>query len=149
MRCPFCGQLEDRVIDSREAKEGLVTRRRRQCLSCGRRYTTYETIDEIPYMVIKKSGRRERFERKKVLDGILRACKKRPVSMKRMEEVVDEIEREVVDRGDREISSDWIGRHVMKTLLQLDPVAYLRFASVYMEFEDVAEFTREIERFGR
>lgn len=144
MKCPYCEHLEDRVVDSREGKEGDVIRRRRQCLKCGRRFTSYERIDEIPYMVVKKDGRRERFERNKVMAGLLRACEKRPVSTGQLEQIVDEIEQQVQDLPDREISSEEVGKAVMRHLRQLDKVAYVRFASVYLEFKDVTEFMTEI-----
>jgi transcriptional repressor NrdR len=131
-------------VDSREGKEGDVIRRRRQCLRCGRRFTSYERIDEIPYMVVKKDGRRERFERNKVMAGLLRACEKRPVSTGQLEQIVDEIEQQVQDQPDREISSEEVGKAVMRHLRQLDKVAYVRFASVYLEFKDVTEFMTEI-----
>ncbi len=144
MKCPFCEHLEDRVVDSRESKEGDVIRRRRECLGCGRRFTSYERIDEIPYMVVKKDGRRERFDRNKIMSGLLRACEKRPVSTSQLELVVDEIEQRVQDAPDREITSEEVGKLVMQKLRQLDKVAYVRFASVYLEFKDVTEFMTEI-----
>ncbi|MBI2822393.1 MAG: transcriptional repressor NrdR [Acidobacteria bacterium] len=144
MKCPYCEHLEDRVVDSRESKEGDVVRRRRECLKCGRRFTSYERIDEIPYMVVKKGGQRERFERNKVMAGLLRACEKRPVSTGQLEQIVDEIERHVQDSPDREITSEEVGKAVMRRLRQLDKVAYVRFASVYLEFKDVTEFMTEI-----
>ncbi|HEY3128810.1 MAG TPA: transcriptional regulator NrdR [Acidobacteriota bacterium] len=144
MKCPYCEHLEDRVVDSRESKEGDVIRRRRECLGCGRRFTSYERIDEIPYMVVKKDGRRERFDRNKVMSGLLRACEKRPVSTGQLEALVDEIEQRVQEATDREISSEEVGKQVMQKLRQLDKVAYVRFASVYLEFKDVTEFMTEI-----
>ncbi|MBI3939191.1 MAG: transcriptional repressor NrdR [Acidobacteria bacterium] len=144
MKCPYCEHLEDRVVDSRESKEGDVVRRRRECLACGRRFTSYERIDEIPYMIVKKDGRRERFDRHKVMAGLLRACEKRPVSTGQLEQVVDEVERHVQDAPDREITSEEVGKWVMRKLRQLDKVAYVRFASVYLEFKDVSEFMTEI-----
>lgn len=144
MKCPFCEHLEDRVVDSRESKEGDVVRRRRECLKCGRRFTSYERIDEIPYMVVKKDGRRERFDRNKIIAGLLRACEKRPVSTTQLEQIVDEIEQMVQEAPDREITSEEVGRVVMSRLRQLDKVAYVRFASVYLEFKDVTEFMTEI-----
>jgi transcriptional repressor NrdR len=132
------------VVDSRESKEGDVIRRRRECLGCGRRFTSYERIDEIPYMVVKKDGRRERFDRNKVMSGLLRACEKRPVSTGQLEALVDEIEQRVQEATDREISSEEVGKQVMQKLRQLDKVAYVRFASVYLEFKDVTEFMTEI-----
>ncbi|MBI4483084.1 MAG: transcriptional repressor NrdR [Acidobacteria bacterium] len=144
MKCPFCDHPKDRVVDSRESREGDVIRRRRQCLSCGRRFTSYERIDEIPYMAVKKDGRRERFDRNKVLSGLLKACEKRPVSVNQLNEIVDELERHVQDSPDRECSTAEIGRFLMEHLKRLDKVAYLRFASVYLEFKDVSEFMKEI-----
>ena len=144
MKCPYCEHLEDRVVDSRESKEGDVIRRRRECLACGRRFTSYERIDEIPYMVVKKDGRRERFDRNKVMSGLLRACEKRPVSTGQLEALVDEIEQRVQDATDREITSEEVGKQAMQKLRQLDKVAYVRFASVYLEFKDVTEFMTEI-----
>jgi transcriptional repressor NrdR len=133
------------VIDSRESKEADVVRRRRECLKCGRRFTTYERIDEIPYMVIKKGGRREKFERQKVLTGLLRACEKRPVSMGKLAEIVDEVESRLSESPDREISTTEIGELLMDRLKSLDKVAYVRFASVYRDFQDVEAFFGELE----
>lgn len=144
MKCPFCGHLQDKVVDSREAREGDAVRRRRECLSCQRRFTTYERIDEIPYMVIKKDGRRERFDRGKVLAGLLRACEKRPVSMQKLEATVDEVESFVADAPNRERSSSEVGELIMNRLRQVDKVAYVRFASVYLDFKDVKEFMEEL-----
>ncbi|MBI2956056.1 MAG: transcriptional repressor NrdR [Acidobacteria bacterium] len=144
MKCPFCSHLEDKVVDSREARVGDAVRRRRQCARCGRRYTTYERIDEIPYMVIKKDGRRERFDRSKVLAGLLRACEKRPVPMQKLEALVDEIEQFVADAPNRERRSREIGEHIMTRLRKLDKVAYVRFASVYLDFKDVKDFMSEL-----
>jgi transcriptional repressor NrdR len=144
VKCPYCEHLEDRVVDSRESKEGDAIRRRRECLACGRRFTSYERIDEIPYMVVKKDGRRERFDRNKIMSGLLRACEKRPVSTGQLEQIVDEIEQHVQDSSDREITSEEVGKTVMQKLRQLDKVAYVRFASVYLEFKDVTEFMTEI-----
>ena len=145
MICPFCGHREDRVIDSRESKEGESIRRRRQCLACERRYTTYERCDEIPYMVIKKDGRREKFDRQKVLNGLLRACEKRPVSMGKLAELVDEVESLLLESPDRELSTDLIGERLMERLRALDKIAYVRFASVYRDFQDVEEFLSELK----
>jgi transcriptional repressor NrdR len=142
MRCPFCGCLEDKVVDSRESREGDVIRRRRECLSCGKRFTSYERIDEIPYMVVKKDGRREKFDRNKVLNGLLRACEKRPVSTNRLEQIVDEVEKAVQESPDRELASSEIGKMIMEKLKELDKVAYVRFASVYLEFEDISDFVK-------
>ncbi len=145
MTCPFCGYREDRVIDSRESKEGDVTRRRRQCLSCERRFTTYERCDEVPYMVIKKDGRREKFDRQKVLNGLLRACEKRPVSMGKLAQLVDEAESALLENPEREMASTLIGELLMKRLKELDKIAYVRFASVYRDFQDVGEFLSELK----
>lgn len=145
MRCPFCGFLEDKVVDSREAKDGDSIRRRRECLECGRRFTSYERIDEIPYMVVKKDGRREVFERKKIMSGLLRACEKRPISANQLESIVDQVEKTVQDAPDREIATSEIGKVIMTCLKNLDKVAYVRFASVYLEFEDVSEFMTELK----
>ncbi len=145
MRCPFCAHIEDKVVDSREAKDGDSIRRRRECLSCGRRFTSYERIDEIPYMVVKKGGQRELFERNKVLAGLLRACEKRPISMGQLEAIVDDIEKAVQDSTDRELATSEIGKIIMLRLKALDKVAYVRFASVYLEFEDVSEFMTELK----
>jgi len=145
MNCPFCGFKEDRVIDSRESKEGDVIRRRRECLQCGRRFTTYERIDEVPYMVVKKDGRREKFERQKVLNGLLKACEKRPVPMSKLAELVDEVEAVLADKPDREISTSEIGELLTRRLLALDKIAYVRFASVYKDFQDVEAFFSELK----
>ncbi len=145
MRCPFCGHLEDKVVDSRESKEGDSIRRRRECLLCARRFTSYERIDEIPYMVVKKDGRREAFERNKIMAGLLRACEKRPISAAQLEAIVNEVEKNVQDSQDRELSTSEIGKIIMKRLKALDKVAYVRFASVYLEFEDVSEFMTELK----
>ncbi len=145
MKCPFCGHPEDKVVDSRESKEGESIRRRRECLQCGRRFTTYERIDEIPYMVVKKDGRREKFDRQKVLNGLLRACEKRPVSMSKLETIVNDVEAFVVESGERERSTSDIGHMLMERLKRLDKVAYVRFASVYMDFQDVREFMNELK----
>jgi transcriptional repressor NrdR len=145
MKCPFCGFVNDKVVDSREAKEGDSIRRRRECLKCGRRFTTYERIDEIPYMVVKKDGRREKFERQKVLNGLLRACEKRPVPMTRLEQIVDEAESFVMESSDGERTTSEIGELIMNRLKKLDKVAYVRFASVYMDFKDVKEFMSELK----
>jgi len=144
MRCPFCSHAEDKVVDSRESKDGDAIRRRRECLGCGRRFTSYERIDEIPYMVIKKDGKREQFERNKVLSGLLKAAEKRPVSTSQLEKIVDEVEKNVQDSLDRELSVADIGKIIMRRLKTLDKVAYVRFASVYLEFADVSEFMDEL-----
>jgi transcriptional repressor NrdR len=145
MKCPFCGHLQDKVVDSRESKEGDAIRRRRQCLECKRRFTSYERIDEIPYMVVKKDGRRERFERQKVLTGVLKACEKRPVSMIQLEAIADKAEVMVQDSSEREISTTVLGEMIMSELKNLDKVAYVRFASVYLDFKDVQEFMSELK----
>lgn len=145
MRCPFCDFSESKVIDSRESKNGLCIRRRRECLSCERRFTTYEKIEEIPYMVIKKDGKRQRFDSQKLLQGLLKACEKRPVPLSKLEEIVDEIEAKLQDRPDKEIAASEIGQMVVERLKALDKVAYVRFASVYREFKDVLEFKKELE----
>jgi transcriptional repressor NrdR len=145
VKCPFCLHSDDKVIDSREGKSGDLIRRRRECIKCGRRFTTYERIDEIPYMVIKKDGRRERFERQKILQGLLRSCEKRPVPTTKLESLVDEIERFVNEAPQRERSTKEIGEHLMQRLKKLDKVAYVRFASVYLDFKDVKEFMAELK----
>jgi len=145
MICPFCGHQQDRVVDSREAKEGDVIRRRRQCLACDRRFTTYERIDEIPYMVVKKDGRREKFDRQKVLSGLLKACEKRPVAMARLSEIVNDVEAKLTENPEREISSIEIGELLMDRLRTLDKIAYVRFASVYRDFQDVEAFVNELK----
>ena len=145
MICPFCGHKQDRVIDSRESKEGDVIRRRRECLKCARRFTTYERSDEIPYMVVKRDGRREKFDRQKILEGLLKACEKRPVPMPKLAEVVDEVESRLSDNAEREISTTQVGEFIMERLRNLDKVAYVRFASVYRDFQDVEAFLVELK----
>ena len=145
MKCPFCGFLEDKVVDSRESREGEAIRRRRECLKCERRFTSYERIDEIPYMVIKKDGRREKFDRQKVLNGLLRACEKRPVSIGKMEQIVNEAEAFLIDSPERERKTSEIGELIMNRLKKFDKVAYVRFASVYLDFKDVKEFMAELK----
>lgn len=145
MKCPYCAHKDDKVIDSREGREGDLIRRRRECLKCGRRFTTYERIDEIPHMVIKKDGRRERFDRQKILQGLLKACEKRPVPTAKLEALVDEAERFVQDAVDRERTTAEIGELLMSRLRKLDKVAYVRFASVYLDFKDVQEFMKELK----
>lgn len=149
MNCPFCGFKEDRVIDSRESKEGDVIRRRRECLQCLRRFTTYERIDEVPYMAVKKDGRREKFDRQKVLSGLLKACEKRPVPMTKLAELVDEVEGALAEKVDREISTTEIGEMLTRRLLALDKIAYVRFASVYRDFQDVEAFLSELKELMR
>jgi transcriptional repressor NrdR len=145
MKCPFCAHLEDKVVDSREARTGDLVRRRRECLKCGRRFTTYERIDEIPYMVIKKDGRREKFDRQKILQGLLKACEKRPVPVGKLEAIVDEAEAFVSETSERERTTSEIGELLMSHLKKLDKVAYVRFASVYLDFKDVKEFMDELK----
>jgi transcriptional repressor NrdR len=145
MICPFCGYREDKVIDSRESKEGDSIRRRRQCLACERRFTTYERCDEVPYMVIKKDGRRESFDRQKVLSGLVRACEKRPVSMGKLAALVDETEMALLESPERELPTSRIGELLMDRLRDLDKIAYVRFASVYRDFQDVGEFLSELK----
>ena len=149
MKCPFCSHPEDKVVDSRESKEGQSIRRRRECLNCQRRFTTYERVDEIPYMVIKKDGSREKFDRQKILAGLLRACEKRPVSMSQLQSIVDQVELLVVDAPEREVPSREIGELLMRRLRELDKVAYVRFASVYLDFKDVREFMDELKELLR
>lgn len=149
MKCPFCNHLHDKVVDSRESKEGDAIRRRRECLGCERRYTTYERIDEVPYMVVKKDGRREKFDRQKVLTGLLKACEKRPVSMGKLSEMVNEVESKVSDSPDREISTMEIGEFLMDRLRDLDKIAYVRFASVYRDFQDEQAFFNELKNLMR
>ena len=144
MKCPFCGHQEDKVVDSRASSEGIAIRRRRECLACAKRFTTYEHIEEQHLMVIKKDGRREPFDRHKLLGGLLKACEKRPVSMDQLEQMVDEIERDLSRTFEHEVASRHIGERIMKRLHELDPVAYVRFASVYKEFKDAEQFVREL-----
>ena len=145
MRCPYCEHSESKVIDSRESKNGLCVRRRRECLSCKRRFTTYEKIEEILYMVVKKDGSRQPFDGQKLLQGMLKACEKRPVPLAKLEEVVEEVESKLMERPDKEMNASEIGLLVMNRLKALDKVAYVRFASVYREFKDVVEFKQELE----
>jgi transcriptional repressor NrdR len=145
MKCPFCGFLNDKVVDSRESKEADSIRRRRECLQCAKRFTTYERIDEIPYMVVKKDGRRERFDRQKVLNGLLHACEKRPVAISQLERIVNDAESYVIDSSERERKTSEIGELIMNRLRKLDKVAYVRFASVYLDFKDVKEFMSELK----
>ncbi len=144
MKCPYCGNLGDKVVDSRESKEGDAIRRRRECLECGRRFTSYERIDEIPYMVVKKDGRRERFERQKLVAGLLKACEKRPVKTPALEAIADRIEGILQETPEREISTEAVGARVMQELKHLDKVAFVRFASVYRNFSDLDEFKDEL-----
>jgi transcriptional repressor NrdR len=145
MKCPFCGHPEDKVVDSRESKEGESIRRRRECLKCEKRYTTYERIDEIPYMVVKKDGRREKFDRQKVLNGLLRACEKRPIPIGKLEQIVNEAETFVIDSPERERRTSEVGELIMNRLRKYDKVAYVRFASVYLDFKDIKEFMDELK----
>jgi len=145
VKCPYCGHLGDKVVDSRESKEGEAIRRRRECLECGRRFTSYERIDEIPYMVIKKDGSRERFERQKLIAGLLKACEKRPVSVAQVEAIADRVEATLQERPEKEIGTVEIGQAVMDDLKRLDKVAYVRFASVYRHFRDIGEFMNELK----
>jgi transcriptional repressor NrdR len=144
VKCPFCDELEDKVVDSRMAKEGEVIRRRRECLGCKRRYTTYERVDEILPMVVKKDGRRESFDRTKILAGLKKACEKRPISTATIEALTDRIEKRIQEMGETEIESRIVGEELMKELHQLDQVAYVRFASVYREFKDIDQFMDEL-----
>jgi transcriptional repressor NrdR len=149
MKCPFCNHLQDKVVDSRESREGEAIRRRRECAECGRRFTTYERIDEVPYMVIKKDGRREKFDRQKVLTGLIKACEKRPVGMPKLSQIVDRVENKVSDSPDREISTADIGEFLMESLRELDKIAYVRFASVYRDFQDEQAFFNELKALMR
>lgn len=146
MKCPYCDHPESKVIDSREAKNGLTIRRRRECLTCKKRFTTYEKIEEIPYMVVKKDGKRHRFDSQKIMQGLLKACEKRPIPVSKLEEIVEEIEANLQERPEKEISTIEIGQFVMEKLKALDKVAYVRFASVYREFKDVSEFKKVLEK---
>jgi len=145
VKCPFCDTLEDKVVDSRMAREGGVIRRRRECLSCKRRYTTYERVEESLPVVVKKDGRREPFDRTKILSGLKKACEKRPISTATIEALTERIEKRIQEMGDTEIQSRTIGEEVMKELHQLDQVAYVRFASVYREFKDIDQFMDELK----
>ena len=145
MRCPFCGESDDRVVDSRESREGLTVRRRRECLACSRRFTTYEQIEDIPYMVVKSDGAREEFDRKKLLTGLFKACEKRPIPAKRLDAVVEDVEKRLHDREEREMTTAEIGSIVTDHLKKLDQVAYVRFASVYRNFEDLETFMDELK----
>jgi transcriptional repressor NrdR len=145
MRCPWCGHLEDRVVDSREAQDGQATRRRRECLGCARRFTTYERIEDVLPQVVKKDGRREAFDRAKIVEGVATACQKRPVSAEQIEALVSGVERQLQEAGEREIRTAAIGEAVMLRLRKLDEVAYVRFASVYRAFRDADEFMAELE----
>jgi len=145
MRCPHCGHKQDKVVDSRATQEESAIRRRRECLKCGKRFTTYEYVEEVSLLVIKKDGRRQPFDRKKVLSGVIRACEKRPISMEKMEDIVIQVERSLQKKSDREIPSSRIGEMVMEKLKEIDDVAYVRFASVYRQFKDVGQFMLELK----
>jgi transcriptional repressor NrdR len=144
MRCPFCDHPEDKVVDSREAQDGRTTRRRRECLACGRRFTTYERVEDVLPQIVKKDGRRETYDRDKIVKGLEIACQKRPVSREQIEALVASVERQLQEMGEREVRSSVIGETVMARLKELDPVAYVRFASVYREFRDVKDFVSEL-----
>lgn len=145
MKCPFCGHTEDKVIDSRSSNEDKSVRRRRECEKCKKRFTTYEYIEEVPLMVIKKDGRREAFDRNKIISGILKACEKRPVGMEKVEAIVDKVEKELQKNFDKEVKAGVIGECVMENLHKLDEVAYVRFASVYRQFKDINHFMKELK----
>jgi transcriptional repressor NrdR len=145
VKCPFCAHIEDKVVDSRESKEGEVIRRRRECLNCSKRFTSYERIDQVPHLVVKKDGRRERFDREKVMQGLLKACEKRPVPVKAMEDIVDRIEAMVHESPDHELPTTQVGEFLMESLRDLDKVAFVRFASVYREFKDVDQFMNTLK----
>ncbi|MBM3249427.1 MAG: transcriptional repressor NrdR [Candidatus Omnitrophica bacterium] len=145
MKCPYCGYKEDKVVDSRATAEESAVRRRRECLKCGKRFTTYEYVEEVSLMVVKKDGTHEPFDRKKILSGIMKACEKRPVSIEKMEEITTQVERSIQKKSDREIPSTRIGEMVMEKLKTLDDVAYVRFASVYRQFRDVGQFMEELK----
>jgi len=145
VNCPFCGHVDDKVIDSRASSEGSSVRRRRECLACGKRFTTYEVVEEMPLLVVKKDGRRQPFDRKKISNGVQKACEKRPVSSERIEELVTSVEREIYRKFEREVFSKDIGALLMDKLALLDEVAYVRFASVYRQFKDVNQFMSELK----
>jgi transcriptional repressor NrdR len=145
MKCPYCGHLGDKVVDSRESKEGDVIRRRRQCLNCGKRFTSRERLEDIEYRVIKKDGNREAFQRQKLIAGLLTASEKRPVSIQQLEAIADRVEAELQERPEREMTTEEIGARLMQELKQLDQIAYVRFASVYRQFRDVGQFKREVD----
>lgn len=146
MRCPFCEEIDSKVLESRSAEDGRAIRRRRECLTCGKRFTTYEKVDEIPLVVVKKDGKRQLFDRAKLLNGIIKACEKRPVSLAQMESIVDEIEKSLRNQMDPEVTSEAVGELVMDGLKTIDEVAYVRFASVYRQFKDVNNFIQELEK---
>ncbi len=145
MKCPFCGSVEDKVIDSRTSKEGDAIRRRRECLKCGKRFTSYERVEDIVPMVVKKDGRREPFDRMKILSGLKKACEKRPIGIETLEGITDTIEKELLGLGVKEVPSTWIGEEVMSSLRELDKVAYVRFASVYRQFKDINALMKEVK----
>ncbi|MDI6889942.1 MAG: transcriptional regulator NrdR [Thermodesulfovibrionales bacterium] len=145
MKCPFCGNIEDKVIDSRTSKEGDAIRRRRECLRCGKRFTSYERVEDIIPMVVKKDDRREPFDRTKILTGLKKACEKRPIGIETLEGITDSIEKKLIGLGVKEIQSTWIGEEVMSALKELDKVAYVRFASVYRQFKDINELMNEVK----
>ena len=145
MRCPYCTSIKDRVIDSRSANEGRSVRRRRECLKCNRRFTTYESVEEISIMVVKRDGRRETFDRNKIISGVLKSCEKRPVSVNQVEQLVDRVERELHKNYEKEVSVQTIGELVMERLHKVDEVAYVRFASVYRQFKDINQFMGELK----
>ena len=146
MKCPFCGYTESKVIDSRPTDEGARIRRRRECLECGKRFTTYEIIESMPIVVVKKDNSREPFDRQKILNGLLRACEKRPVSLERLEKAVDDIETKIQNSLEREVPTTKIGEYVVEQLMDIDDVAYIRFASVYRQFKDIASFHEAIRK---
>ena len=146
MRCPYCGYLESKVIDSRPAEEGATIRRRRECLSCGKRFTTYEIMERLPLIVVKRDGSRQTFDKIKIMNGMLRACEKRPVSVEALEKIADDIEQELQNSLEREVSTAEIGEMVMSRLKDVDEVAYVRFASVYRQFKDVNTFLEELQK---
>jgi len=145
VKCPFCGNLEDKVIDSRTSKEGDAIRRRRECLKCRKRFTSYERVEDIIPMVIKKDGRREPFDRMKILTGLKKACEKRPIGIETLEAITDSLEKKLIGLGAKEVPSSWIGEEVVSSLKELDKVAYVRFASVYRQFKDINEFMNEVK----
>ncbi|MEI7541753.1 MAG: transcriptional regulator NrdR [bacterium] len=147
MKCPYCGHKKDKVVDSRESRDGEAIRRRRECLKCGKRFTTYEQIEHSLPMVIKKDGRREAFDRNKILAGLTKACEKRPISVEKLYELVDDIEKQLYSRMEKEVSSTVMGELLMEKLAKLDEVAYVRFASVYRQFKDINAFTKELQKF--
>jgi len=146
MRCPYCDHRKDKVVDSRESKEGALIRRRRECLNCQRRFTSYERIEHLPYMVVKKGGDRESYQKEKLLRGLLRACEKRPVSPQQLDDIIDSVEKHLADSIDREIPSSEIGQMIMEQLRVLDKIAYVRFASVYLDFKSAEEFMQELNQ---